>query len=319
MNPEAKTQLISPRTAWNKARLNELLSKHNIRSQWPLVTDQLPSVVIKGLEAGSYNPSIIRFNGKLVMVYRFHPEETLVTRLGVAELDENFNVTYKQVLEINDDNMSHEDGRLFELQGELWLSYVSSSWPTFPSCSHKYVRLSKPDHWRCDSPVEHHYKERDSLEKNHLPIPFGDKLYVLYRSQPKQIVYLADSREERISEPLKWPYGEIRGGTVPLPYKGNLLRFFHSSLRNEMPPVTWRYYLACVVMEPEPPFKMLAISKRPIARGSEIGGDETRKHFKANVIFPMGAIEHNGGFCVSVGVNDSACVVLKLQEKDLNL
>ena len=66
-------------------------------------------------------------------------------------------------------------------------------------------------------------------------------------------------------------------------------------------------------------FETLAVSKRPILRGSEIGGDTSRFHFKPNVVIPYGAIEHEGGWLVSVGVNDSQCLLVKIKEKDLQL
>lgn len=72
-------------------------------------------------------------------------------------------------------------------------------------------------------------------------------------------------------------------------------------------------------MKAEPPFQMLAVSKRPILYGSEIGGDESRFHWKANIIFPLGAVDYDGGWLLSCGQNDSASLLVKIKGKDLML
>lgn len=314
---EPAKQVIPQRLAHNKAHLDAFLKSRGIKSQFPPVEQQLESVVVAGLFKGGYNPSIIRHNGGLVMAYRFHADDTAATRIAVAELDDSFRVTSNQQLEINDETSSHEDPRLFEFKGALWMAYVSSTWPKFPASTVKYVELSKPDHWRVGNPVEYHHAERQTMEKNHCPFPAGDKLHIIYRHSPQQVIYTADERGDMITPSLRWPYGEIRGGTVPMPYHGRLIKFFHSSIRGEMPPTFWRYFIGALVMDAEPPFKMLAVSKRPILRGSEVGGDESVKRFKKNIVFPAGAIEHEGGWLLSVGVNDSQCLLVKVKELNL--
>jgi predicted GH43/DUF377 family glycosyl hydrolase len=315
---EIKTQFVPPRIVHNKREMDAFLAKHNIVSQWPAVTEQLPTTVVEGLFAGAYNPSIIRFQGKLLMVYRFHPDTTAATKLAIAELDDNFIVTSNQELDLRDDN-SCEDARAFVWKKELWICYVSSTWPTFPASSTKCIKLAKPDHWRASDAFEYWLPDRQTMEKNHLPLPWGDELNIIYRNIPEQVIYTPADKREMKTPGLRWPFGEIRGGTVPLPYQGKLLRFFHSSMRNEMPPLRHRYYLGAMLMKAEPPFQMLAVSKRPILRGSELGGDTSRHHHKPNVVFVCGAIEHEGGWLASCGCNDSASMLVKISEKDLNL
>ena len=134
-----------------------------------------------------------------------------------------------------------------------------------------------------------------------------------------QIIYSPFEKREMKTPALRWPYGEVRGGTVPLPYDGKLISFFHSSLDNFPPPNPRCYFIGAVLRKDEPPFQMLAISKRPILRGSEIGGDKSRFHWKAQVCFPLGAIEHESGWAVSIGCNDSSALICKIQPKDLQL
>ena len=104
----------------------------------------------------------------------------------------------------------------------------------------------------------------------------------------------------------------------------HLLRFFHSRLDNEAVPVRHRYYIGAMLMEPEPPFKVVAVSKQPIFRGSEdddLNDTErhTAFHHKRNVVFPAGAVKDGDGWLLSFGVNDSACAVARLKFEDLKL
>ena len=153
-------------------------------------------------------------------------------------------------------------------------------------------------------------------------------LHVIYKSNlPQegnlsdlaQIIYTPADKREMKTPALRWAWGEIRGGTTPLLYQGKLLSFFHSCLDNFPPPNSRCYFVGAVLRKAEPPFQMLAISKRPILRGSEIGGDKSRFHWKAQVCFSLGAIDLEGGWAVSLGCNDSLALICKIQPKDLQL
>ena len=319
---------LPPRIVRNKTALDKYLTDNKIESQFPSIENQLFTHVLKLPHAGAYNVSVIRFRGKLVCTYRFH-DITAKTRLAIAELDENFTVYYSEVLSLDEDEaLSLEDARLFIWKGELWINFVVSTWPNFPSSQSKICKLYKPDHWRFSDKEQYCLPDRQTMEKNHCPIVHDDVLHICYRhNQPQegdssklaQIIYTPADKREMKTPALRWPYGEIRGGTVPLPYCGKLISFFHSSLNNEMPPLTHRYYIGAILMKAEPPFQMLAVSKRPILRGSEVGGDKSRFHFKPNVVFPLGSIEHKDGWLVSCGQNDSAALLVEIKPENLQL
>jgi len=125
-------------------------------------------------------------------------------------------------------------------------------------------------------------------------------------------------RMEYLENPPTWPYGEIRGGTSPLPFYGKWLRFFHSRVWDRANKKPWRYHIGALVMEPHPPFNVLHVSRKPILSGDE-SGDPMIWHYKPDVCIPYGAIEQNDGWLLSLGINDAHCAVLKLKEGDLNL
>lgn len=323
------TQFMRPHVAHNAALLKTFLDERGIKSQWPPVSEQAETYVIAGLPPGAYNPSLIRFRGRLVMAYRYHGD-TAKTTIGIAELGEDLKVISVETPDLNEDEgMSLEDPRLFIFKGELWMNYVVSTWPNFPSSQSRNIKLSKPDHWRVSDKDTYWLPDRQTLEKNHVPFVHDEVLHLIWKSclydsdagekDRWQVIYTPEDKREMKTPALRWPYGEIHGGTTPLPFDGKLISFFHSKILNDMPPTPWRYYVGCVVRRAIPPFDMLAVSKRPILIGSEVGGDEARHHFKKNVVFSAGAVEHEGSFIVSVGVNDSQCAVVKLTEKDLHL
>lgn len=318
---------IPPRITRNKSALEKYLSDNNIESQFPSIENQLFTIPIKNLPLGAFNPSVIRFRDRLVMSYRYHPDEGYKTKLAIAELDENFNVVGNFQLDMGEDD-SQEDSRLFVWKGELWCSFVVSQFPHFPASQVKIAKLSKPDKWRVSDKELYYLPDRQTTEKNHLPLVHDDVLNIIYKhNQPQegnwadlsQIIYSPFEKREMKTPALRWPYGEVRGGTVPLPYEGRMISFFHSSLDNFPPQNPRCYFVGAVLRKSEPPFQMLAISKRPILRGSEVGGDKSRFHWKSQVIFPLGAIEHEGGWLLSCGQNDSASILVKVKPDNLNL
>ena len=314
-----KTQLIPARVAHNRRLLDEFLERNGSPALFPQVSAQHCSIPITGIFDGGYNPSIARHNGRLVCAYRYHHDGTASTRLAICELDDKFATIDNQAINLNETALSHEDPRLFVFQDSLWMSYIASEWPHFPAAKVRYVRLSKPDHWRADSPIDYTFPEMNSIEKNHIQFPLGGGIGIIYRHNPKQVIYEPLKTKPVVSDALTWPWGEIRGGTAPMPFGEHLLKFFHSRLDNDMPPVRHRYYIGAMLMNPVSPYNMVAVSKRPILFGSEKGGDRTRKHFKPNVVFPAGAVKDGTSFLISVGVNDSTCEVVEISEKGLNL
>jgi RHH-type proline utilization regulon transcriptional repressor/proline dehydrogenase/delta 1-pyrroline-5-carboxylate dehydrogenase len=91
-----------------------------------------------------------------------------------------------------------------------------------------------------------------------------------------------------------------------------------------MKPAEQSAVCGAMLMETEPPFKPVAISKRPVLYGSEKDGlTATQRsacfHYKPKVVFPLGAIEHADGWLLSVGVNDNHCALVYVTGKDLNL
>ena len=147
-------------------------------------------------------------------------------------------------------------------------------------------------------------------------------LFCIYSNHPERIVLELEGdkvvREYR-SKPLPWAWGEIRGGTTPILFKGVLIQFFHSCFHHTKERSGWQYHIGCCVCSPEPPFEMLAISSHPILSGHEWKNPKAH-HQQSGVAIPYGCVNDGPeAILLSTGINDSCCAVSRLTERQLRL
>lgn len=311
-----------PHLAHNRALLKQVMLKTKTHSRYPKVSDQVECLPLETekLHAFGYNPAI---NAKGLLAYRFHTSP-LSTRLAVAQLGDNGNVLSNRALSI--DGKTVDDPKLFTHLGDDYLSWVAADWVDgqYNETIRCVVKYAKFNETKVGEVIQPKLPGNDgtTLQKNYVFWSYEGRLMCLYQCHPFHRIH--DLSEEGVvhdSDAPTWPYGEIRGGTPPLPYDGKLLRFFHSRLNNETFGPKFRYYLGAYLMEPEPPFKVVRVSRRPIIYGSEISGIPHSKrpgHYKANVVFVSGAIQDTDGWKLSVGENDSACLLCKVRPEQLN-
>lgn len=269
-----------------------------------------------GIPKGAYNPSIISHEGEELVSFRHHPDRTWRTQLVLDKLPVKFPFPVSQC--------AHEDMRLFHCDGKLMATYVCSRGSkTRPKCVTGYGELVRTDDFYA---VREHYQpvfgrnDWSGLEKNAVGFDYDGKVHLIWQCHPEHLV-LEMLRSTVVTmyrtEAPKWAFGDIRGGSSPVPFgDGKWLRFFHSRIWEKGQP--WRYHMGALVMQDHPPFKVLAVSKRPILSGDE-SGDPMIHHWKQDIVFPLGAVPDGDGWLVSLGINDSQCAVIELNEKDLNL
>lgn len=114
---------------------------------------------------------------------------------------------------------------------------------------------------------------------------------------------------------LEWRYGLIRGGTSPILVDGLLWSFFHSSIDLAPTPPRRRYYLGAYAFPADPPFEPVLSTPEPILVGSE---SDPREPSAPLCVFPCGALNDNGVWTVTMGVNDCACASLKMDHSELS-
>lgn len=315
----------APRLKHNRELAAAYIASSGVPARWPKVTDQIECLPLETgkLHPWGYNPTIVDRNGSLCMAYRYH-EGTLASKLAIAQISETGAVASNRKL----DAVGHslEDPKFFTMaNGELWLSWVEAYWPVKAIGSVRYGVL-KGDDLREAARPNYGQNDGDHLEKNWTFFERGGDLYFIYQSSPKQIIvrWSGKLEGEHITNGPRWPYGEIKGGTAPIPYEGKLLRFWHSTLENEIDMPRRCYYIGACLMKPEPPFDTVQVSRKPILYGSLADGltaEDRQKciHWKPKVVFVSGAVERKDHWLLSLGVNDSACALAKIKPQDLQL
>lgn len=313
----------SPRLEHNRQLLEAYARLGGPHSRYPKVSDQIETIPLRGMDlAGCYNPTIIDHQGRLLIAFRYHGQ-TAATKLGAAFAKDNGELISRWDIDIPQEG-SFEDPRFFFSNGALMLSWVHSKFPGEMRAVVKYGTYATD---QITGEVQPNIGQNDwtATEKNWVFWEDDEKLYCLYRCHPTQQVYEVGATGSAWNIPgPSWPYGEIRGGTLPIKYEGKWLRFFHSTLWNDLSLPPWRYYLGAYLTDTAPPFKVVRVSRRPIVYASEIDDYTVAERaanpfWKTKIVFEGGAVARKDYWLVSVGINDSACLLLKVRPKDLNL
>lgn len=274
---------------------------------------------------GGYNPSIISFGGETLIAYRWHPNpEHWRTELAMECEGQTLPILmpdrYKEY--------SHEDSRLFVHGGKLHLSCTISrtrvQGQSVDPCVQIYGELVRGKkawtfaYWR--QPM---YGKNDmtAAEKNWVFFEHERRLFCSYKTSPHHLVFEVGvgnetARSWKTESPI-CPFGDYRGGSQTFPFQNNWLRFVHVVKNNKEAKIYWHYFLAAIVIESKPPFRVLQVSQDPILTGNE--EYDQCPHWKQNIVIPYGAMKNKEGWKVSVGVNDSSCKIVDLKEEDLNL
>jgi predicted GH43/DUF377 family glycosyl hydrolase len=142
-----------------------------------------------------------------------------------------------------------------------------------------------------------------------------ERLHLLYKANPWTVHVFQNRWSERTDykiDGITWPYGEIRGGTSPVQVGDLFFTFHHSSL-------PWRgryrrYFAGAIGFETVPPYKPRLITSEPLLQGSQ---QDTWAQRKPLVVFPCGALNLNGKWLISMGVNDMKSAWLELPHESL--
>jgi predicted GH43/DUF377 family glycosyl hydrolase len=314
-----------PRIRHNADLAAWFIVQNKITGRYPRVIDQLPCLALEHqkLFAYGYNPSILKIAEGILMAYRYHEGKTLHSDLALAALTQEGGVVHNKKINLG---AGGEDPKLFTMAGMAHLSWVESNYPITPFKSvvrYGFLEENGPRIITPNIPGN----DFSTLQKNWVFFEHDLDLYCIYQCHPQQVTYRLNGAEiaaEYRTPGPRWAYGHARGGTAPLQYEGNLIRFFHSGLDNEFGQYYRRYFMGAYLMRPDPPFEVLATSFKPILYGGEIdrlkkADRELCQQHKRQVVFPGGAINVDDGWLVSVGVNDSACEIVKVTPKDLHL
>lgn len=280
-------------------------------------TPLLQSSVIKTSGFG-YNPSAIDYEGERLMAYRRHGNDWR-TLIYITDGSHDWPVHFTS----QNPELSYEDGHLFIHRGKLWISWVAARaetnvWKSVVC----YGQLERTgDAWQVKQHIQpkHGSNNWQALEKNWCFFENDKQLFAIYQCNHKQTVLeILDDTVKMVHEsPFpQWLWGDARGGCM-VPWKGNLLRIFHSH-SSAVDRTAWVYYIGAAIMEPFPPFKTIKVSSLPVISGDE-GWQHDCRHWKGNVVFP-GSVRVTENIAeIHYGRNDCECRSAIFNEKDLHL
>lgn len=217
-----------------------------------------------------------------------------------------------------------EDSRCVYHDGKIWVGACNFRWFGDKWTGAHQVLLEFSDKWVCvkrHDPVYgnnlEHCSAKKGHEKNWLWFWHNNYLHMVYRAEPHTVVVF-DGNLKAIAEytsdwKSNWEHGEIRGGTPPVMADDGLYwTFAHSS-------VPWRsgkrrYYMLAYAFEPKAPFKVVAMTGKPMLIGSQYD----RWHpSKPCVVFPCGSVYRNGTWLITGGVNDFDTFYCRLPHSSL--
>lgn len=273
-----------------------------------------------------YNGSICRHDGRTFMAYRVE-SYTSVSRVGVCELDSEFNVLRDNILcpaveragtHIEDPHMASVGGKLICVVASVFRDVIST-------CQQRILEVDS-DTLEVSGDLTHALGNVNGIEKNWTPFELPDgSLGVVYKQRPRTIARISDSEGWTFEGPDMRQNGDgstISGRTGPIRMAdGCYLEFVGGHIK--LPQLArrgTRYWFGALVFEGTAPFRVVARTKEPLVWASEAsptifnplpgGGHPV-------CILPAGAVMLEGNVYVSCGVNDSYIVMLRFSIEEL--
>ena len=297
----------------------EVQAKAPVEDHGCVENDHIPSISDQGFvahkidnekllgEPGTprFNGSIVRFKGKLLLGYRYYnPKDEGKTQIGIAELDEDYNVVQNTHVNLTPHGSTRifEDCRLFEHNGKLYMSFAELDIIGYPSFRviQRLVQLGTLLQQARDFRlhVGGNYKK---VEKNWSYYSDNGVLRCIY-DIPTQHTFDVDevngvAVNEQKGKPIIWSMGHLRGGTPLLPFEDGFIGFHHTGTDHEW--LMRRYGMGVFT------FKNKRLTG--LSYGFLYGTQREEWCGKGNprCVFPSGIVDDGDKYLVSCGVNDT--------------
>ncbi len=296
-------------------------------------------IIVPGFKE-AFNPSIVRWNGSLLMCFRFipNPKQSFTSYFGLVWLDEDFNPSsLPQILPIRDLCSTvpsrADDSRLLAIDDTLYFIYSDNPEPKISRAGFRvYVAELKYDgdfffleNKKCLSPFEG--ESPDKREKNWVPFDYEGNLLLAYSINPHIIFYPFLETGEcatvaKTNADILWKWGSLSGGTPALLIEDKYLAFFHSWI--DMASIhssgekSSHYFMGAYTFSKDPPFALTHISKEPIIGKNFYHGPTYTPYWKPiQCVFPAGFVDDNDHIWITYGRQDHELWVAKLSRQGL--
>lgn len=284
----------------------------------------------------AFNPSLIRWKGKLLMTFRFREPITLRTHhIGIVWLDDDFNlVGDPTIVDMSVEKISHsyaQDPRLLAIDDRLYIIY--SNMVSINLTNHRRMFIAELDYVNdkfvaksSEGFINFKGNTNKLIEKNWVPFSYNGDLLLSYSISPHRVLKpifnnktLDDFSESPIS--LNWDWGEMRGGTTALLVDDEYLAFFHSNKKiiskqsNNM--IILHYFMGAYTFKKDPPFEITRISPEPFVKETFYTGPPYQTWTPLRAVFPEGFVFDDQYIWVSYGVQDHEAWIVKIDKKGL--
>jgi predicted GH43/DUF377 family glycosyl hydrolase len=287
----------------------------------------------------AFNPSIIRWNGHLLMSFRARNNaeglSNVANLIGFVWLDENYEpVAPAQILSIEgvDPFISRaQDPRLIAINDNLYMVYSDLCDSDDGSARRVFISeiFHDGDLFIAQKPEILLDFEGDwdrKFEKNWVPFDYNHYLLLSYSIFPHKVFLPLFGEKKCVTVDFtesfnQWRLGDIRGGTQALLVDGQYLSFFHSSKQLASVQSNGKrmmhYFIGAYTFNSSPPFNVNKISPDPIiGRGFyEESSFTTWKPMR--VVFPGGFVFDKRNIWIVYGRQDSECWVVKIDKEAL--
>lgn len=287
----------------------------------------------------AFNPSIIRWNGFILMSFRLIPDHKspFTSWLGLVLLDESFNpIGEPQFLSVRENESlvppRAEDARLIYLGDQLYIIYSDNPSPKINRGGFRMViaELNYGNgHFTISNAtrlIEYEGADDTIREKNWVPFTYGDCLLLAYSLSPHLIFYPFPGTGicetvARTYATFKWDWGTLRGGTPAfLMENGKYLGFFHSAIKMETINSNRRmmnhYFMGAYMFDSTPPFQITHISPEPIVGPGFYTGQAYKPYWGSiQCVFPTGMLMDGENIWVSYGRQDHELWVAKIDKR----
>ncbi len=286
----------------------------------------------------AFNPSIVRWRGKLLMSFRTYIPLTRSTNpFGLIWLSEDFEpIGAPQLFELPFKNpvlpSKQQDPRLIAVGDRLFIAYNN----ILENVTHREMRrmflteiefdgqkftASDPE---CLENFEGENRAR--YEKNWVPFEHEKKLHLSYSILPHRIFHplFGQGACATVSETNKsflWSWGVPRGGTQAILDGDHYIAFFHAwknlpSLQSGGKNIA-HYTIGAYTFESQPPFALIAVSPEPISTPGLYEPPLYKTWKPMRCVFPSGLIVDENYCWIAYGRQDHESWIAKIDKKKL--
>lgn len=273
---------------------------------------RLPSGrLVVGTEGESFNCSLLRHRGRLLLAYRtgWAGADVHVAELSGPDYTPGPSTTLGLVH--HKASWGREDPRLFVFRGRLHVAFIGVEGPQGPT-SQLYARL------RDDLSVERvfypHYAGRREWEKNWGFFEHNEELYAVYSIAPHKILHVSGDKAYPFTERrtnFLWTGGELRGGAPPCLVGDEFVSWFHGA---KQVGGRRRYNVGVYTFQAWPPFRPRQMTPDPLLWADPI---DCPPNVWADVVFPSGAELEGDTWVVSSGIHDRWCEIHEWSDGDV--